>query len=82
MQILIGFIGAFLILLVWLIGVVIGWALKELDYKRTTAAVAEELGDVDKQRIKEEQEAFNILQNYNADMAYGTRQPAKGGDST
>lgn len=66
-----GFLGALALTLILGIGVVIGWKLKSHDEARTQRVTAEELTQTQKQRIRDEQEAWKSLHNYSVEDAYG-----------
>lgn len=71
MEFVIGFLGAILAVVIFLAGVAAGWKLQEYDASHTQKITAEELTVEQKQRIKEEREAWNRLHNYSAEDAYG-----------
>ena len=71
MEFIIGFTGAIVAVLLLVLGVILGWRAKERDYERTKAVTAEELSEKQKQRLREEREAWNTLFDYNAETAYG-----------
>lgn len=71
-----GFIGFVLAELLFGAGAFIGWKV----HGQIHRATAEALTQTQKQRIKEEQEAWNCLHNYSVDDAYGVprnQQPGK-----
>lgn len=71
MELIIGFLGALLALGLFVTGVVVGWKLKAYDEKKTQKVTAEALTAEQKQRVKDEREAWNCLHNYSAADAYG-----------
>lgn len=81
MDFVIGFAGAFLCLLLLCTGVVVGWKLKTADYERSVRVTAEKVGETERKRMQEEQEAFELLQNYSVERAYGMADAVKESDS-
>lgn len=71
MELIIGFLGAFLAVGLFVTGVVVGWKMKTYDVAKTQKVTAEALTVEQKQRLKDEREAWNFLHNYSADDAYG-----------
>ena len=69
--ILLGVLGAVLALGLVAGGFAAGWKMNNFCREKTVAAAAEALTEQEKQRLKEDQEAFQELLNYNADKAYG-----------
>ena len=70
MEFLYGFLGALACLLMIAGGFVMGWSLKARDYARNQRVTAEQLTEKERQFIKEQHEAFNLLQNYSVEDAY------------
>ena len=76
MDFVIGFLGFVLAGLLFGAGALTGWKVHGRIYRAT----AESLTQPQKQQLKEEQEAWTCLHNYNVDDAYGvprTPQPGK-----
>ena len=71
MSFLYGVIGTVVVLILFFGGGFAGWKLRESVYKRMTKRTAQELTESERRRLKEQQDAFVQLQNYNADTAYG-----------
>ena len=71
--------GMLLALVILAAGIAIGWKAKSAWIEHTHRAVAEEVTEEEKRRAKAEQQAFESMMNYNADIAYGGR-PLDGGD--
>jgi len=71
MQFFIGAIGAVCVLLLFAAGVFLGWKLRGMDEKRKIRKTAAELSAQDLQLMKDQQEAFRMMQNYTPEMAYG-----------
>lgn len=79
MDFIFGFIGALLAIALFAGGVFCGWRLKVADQKRERVITAQELNEKERQMLKEQQEAFNRLQNYTVEDAYGlNRQDTPG----
>lgn len=79
MEFILGFAGALLAITLFGVGALCGWKLKTADQKRERVITAQELNEKERQMLKEQQEAFNRLQNYTVDDAYGlTRQDVPG----
>ena len=68
MDMLYGALGAFFFFAVLLLGVLLGWKLRE---KLNPAPSVESPDAEELHRLKEEQAAFLRMQNYNAETAYG-----------
>lgn len=71
MEFLIGFLGALAAMGLLFSGSLIGWKARSAFEKYRTRKTAEELTELEKQRIREEQQAFSALQNYSSERAYG-----------
>ena len=72
MDFIIGALGALFVLAVLVAGVVIGWKLKTEDIKRCAPPVtAEELTPAQKRAIKDQQDAWQQVYDYNVETAYG-----------
>ena len=70
MEFLIGALGAILIIALFAAGVLLGWKLKAADVKRSKYET-DPLTEQEARRLKDEQEAFSMIQNYNVEDAYG-----------
>lgn len=82
MSFLYGVLGTVAVLILFFGGGFAGWKLRESVYKRMTLRTARELTESEMRRLREQQEAFQQLQNYNADRAYGWKPEGEriGGD--
>lgn len=67
MEFIYGFAGALAALVLLGIGYFIGWKMTANRRKVT----AEELGEAERRKLKEEQEAFHLVRNYTTERAYG-----------
>lgn len=65
--VLYGFAGALAVIALLGLGFFVGWKV----HKRSRVITAQELGDQERRRLIQEQEAFKLLQNYNIERAYG-----------
>ena len=74
MEFVIGFLGALVAMVLFGGGIVIGWLLNRYVDGNTQKVTAEALTEKQKQRVKEEQEAWNQLHNYSVETAYGMHQ--------
>ena len=84
MEFLIGFIGALACLCLISGGFVLGWTAKKRDLEHRQQVTAEQLTEKERQFLKDEQEAFNRLQNYSAEVAYNLHpkdRPGEGSDT-
>ena len=70
MEFAIGFAGMLVCLFLLVGGVVVGWKLKVADVRRTQRVTAAALTDEQKRALREEQEAWRELHNYNVETAY------------
>lgn len=70
MNFVLGFLGALTVVALIAIGGACGWYAHKTFVKHTTP-IAEKPGEKERQRLKAEQQAFHILQNYSAERAYG-----------
>lgn len=70
MEFAIGFAGMLVCLFLLVGGVVVGWKLKVADERRTQRVTAAALTDEQKRALREEQEAWRELHNYNVETAY------------
>ena len=77
MEFLMGFLGALLAVGLFVAGTCIGWTLKGQHFAQTQKVTAEALTEAQKQRVREEQEAWMALHNYSVDDAYGVRPPSE-----
>jgi hypothetical protein len=82
MTFLYGVLGTVAVLILFFGGVFAGWKLKQFDERRTAKRFAKELSEEERRRLREEQDAFRQLQNYNTDTAYGYKPDylTQGGD--
>ena len=80
MEFIIGAFGALLVLATLASGVVIGWKLHERDTKRNQRVTAEALTESQKRLLKEQQEAWDQLHNYNPETAYGMNRQRQEGE--
>lgn len=71
MEFLLGFLGAIVAAALIALGVFAGWKLRGADYARTAQRTAAELTEAEKQHVKEMNEAWNSLHDYNVETAYG-----------
>lgn len=71
MDFVIGALGALCVAVLFFGGVFTGWKLRGYDDKRVSKYRAEQLGVEEKKKLEQEAEAFRLIQNYNADRAYG-----------
>lgn len=76
MEFMIGFAGAVLAVGLFVVGAVFGWKFRERVYKREARVTAEQLTEVQKQRLREEAEAWKALHSYSVEDAYAIR-PSK-----
>lgn len=74
LDILWGVLGMLLALALAGGGFFFGWKSNDFYRSKTTAAVARELSEKEKLRQKEDAEAFQLMLNYNADVAYGVKK--------
>jgi len=70
MDFLIGFLGALLAMLLLGAGAVAGW-LGHQAWVRRNMPKAAPAGEQERERLLEQQQAFQCLQNYSAERAYG-----------
>lgn len=70
MEFVIGFSGMLVCLFLLVGGIVVGWKLKVADERRTQRVTAAALTDEQKRALREEQEAWRELHNYNVETAY------------
>ncbi len=71
MQFIYGALGVISVLLIFAVGVVIGWKACKADEARRSHRIEVELGERERLQLKQEQEAFNTMLGYNIEMAYG-----------
>ena len=71
MAIVFGFVGAILALLIFFGGVMVGWRGYEKMQKKNAIIAAKEMGEAERRRLQQEQDAFRTMLNYNAETAYG-----------
>lgn len=70
MEFLIGFLGALMTVVLLAVGTTAGWLLRRESEKRTVHK-APRPGKKEEQQLMEQQQAFQCLQNYSAERAYG-----------
>lgn len=70
MAFLYGFLGALALIVLLLGGGIAGWCAHKW-YVRHTKPTAQEPGAQERQRLIEQQQAFQQLQNYSTERAYG-----------
>lgn len=73
MTFVMGAVGMLAVLLLLLVGAVAGWVLRGT-YIRLTRPVAPTPQEQERKRLIEEQQAFQQLQNYSVERAYGLVQ--------
>lgn len=73
-EIMWGVIGTLLTLGIVCGAFIAGWKANELWKAKTAKAEARVLSEKEKQRQKEDAEAFQTMLNYNADVAYGIKK--------
>jgi len=66
-----GVLGMLFTVLLFAGGTVFGWWLRIKYMDKTAAALKVELSEQEKQRQREEAQAFNQLANYSPELAYG-----------
>lgn len=71
MTFLYGAVGAIAVLALVIGGAFAGWKVKSVLDKRPAIKEEKEADEKERKRIKEDMEAFRVLQSYNADIAYG-----------
>ena len=69
-EILLGFVGALVLVVLLAVGTCAGWFLHKAVVTRTTR-VAEPPGEAERKRLIAEQKAFHQMQNFSAEQAYG-----------
>ena len=74
MDILIGLCGALLAIALLGVGVFAGWKLKSYEVKHRQTVTAEALTAEQQRLVREEQEAWMALHNYNAADAYNLQR--------
>lgn len=67
MEFFYGVAGALVVLALLGFGFFMGW----MAHKSSRIVTAEKLNEQERRRMKQEQEAFNLLQNYTVERAYG-----------
>ena len=77
MEMIYGALGAFFLLMVFLLGGALGWELRGSFPRATTEGPDAD----DLRRMQEAQNAFLQMQNYNADVAYGIGLHREDGES-
>ena len=76
-EILLGFVGALALLILLFCGGLLGWFAHKTFIKHTTPT-AEPLAEKERRKLIAEQQAWNQMQNYNLETAYGMTD--QGGD--
>jgi hypothetical protein len=76
-EILLGFVGALALLILLFCGGLVGWFAHKTFIKHTTPT-AEPLTEKERRKLIAEQQAWNQMQNYNLETAYGMTD--QGGD--
>ena len=71
MEFVIGFLGALVALALFGAGCLLGWKLNDRLAVSEQKVTAEALTEKQKQRLKEEEEAWAALHNYSPEIAYG-----------
>jgi hypothetical protein len=66
-----GAVGVIAVLLLFITGTYTGWRLRVAYEKHNRKVVHESLTEEQKQRYRQDQQAFETMLNYNPDMAYG-----------
>jgi len=69
--ILYGAVGVIAVLLLFMAGAYTGWRLRIAYEKHNRKVVHESMTEEQKQRFQQDQQAFEMMLNYNPDMAYG-----------
>ena len=69
-EILLGFVGALVLLALLFAGAAAGWFAHKTFMKHTTPA-AEPLSEKERKKLVDEQNAFRQMQNYSTEQAYG-----------
>lgn len=77
MEFLLGFLGVIVAVALIASGVVVGWKLKDADMKRTQCVTAKELTKAEELRVKEMNEAWTSLHDYNVETAYGLNRSSE-----
>lgn len=81
-NILYGALGALCVFGLVAVGVLIGWKANNAFRKHSTAAAAEEASEEERRQLIAQQQAFESMLNYNADMAYGVTAGMDTGDES
>ena len=83
MYVLYGALGCLACLLLIGLGSVLGWKIRgvyDRGFNRSAMTEAEKLvQEEQRQKLKAEQQAFHVLQNYSAERAYGMTDRSEGG---
>lgn len=69
--VLYGFAGALAVIALLGLGFFVGWKAHRSRRIIMTKELAEELSEQERKRLRQEQEAFNLVQNYTVERAYG-----------
>ena len=69
--ILYGVLGVLLTLILFAGGALLGWKAHKVYLEKTKTAIQTELTEQQKREAKEAAKAFDVLVNYNPDVAYG-----------
>jgi hypothetical protein len=70
MNFVLGFLGALTAVALFVVGGLCGWYAHKT-FMRHTTHVADKPGEKERRMLKEQQQAFHVLQNYSAERAYG-----------
>ena len=74
MQFIYGVLGVVLALVLFGLGVFVGWQVQERMIQMARKSYAEELTEKERDELKAEQEAFSTLMGYNVEVAYGLHE--------
>lgn len=66
-----GFTGAILVIFLVFMGGLFGWKVRARYEKMQQRVTAEKLSETERQRLREEQEAWRALHSYSVEDAYG-----------
>jgi hypothetical protein len=81
-EILLGFVGALVLLSLMFSGAALGWFAHKT-FMEHTAPTPEPLSEKERKNLVEEQKAFRLMQNYSTEQAYGMNNDdyiQRGGD--
>jgi hypothetical protein len=82
MSFLYSVLGTVAVLVLFFGGAFAGWKAKAFLDRRVARNQVKELGLAERRELEQQNEAFQVMQNYNAERAYGlvTEEPAERGD--